>query len=174
VIIEQGHIYDQDCLRTQHNHEFMNDPEFQAAYARGIKAAGMDYGWPWRVHTGLWAAHCASKLEGDFVERGVARGFLSSVIMHDLNWDSTGRTFYLLDTFCGIDERYVTPTELAEGKLDENKHLIEIGFYPTAADSVFRNFAEWKNVKIIVGPIPDTLPHLEATKIAYLHIYILT
>ena len=76
-MIEEGHIYDQDSLRSRHNHEFLNDPVFQSAYARGVQATGMDYQWHWRVHTGLWAAHGASQLEGDFVECGVAKGFLS-------------------------------------------------------------------------------------------------
>jgi hypothetical protein len=41
-MIEEAHVYDQDGLRSVHNHEFMNDVAFQAAYARGVKAAGMD------------------------------------------------------------------------------------------------------------------------------------
>src|SRR4029079_9184251 len=71
-------IYDQDGLRTIHNHDFMRQPNFVRAYDRGIKAAGSDYNWHWRVHVGLWAAFLASKLPGDFVECGVNRGFLSS------------------------------------------------------------------------------------------------
>jgi len=162
--------YDRDGLRTIHNHEFMNDSAFQAAYARGVKATGMDYAWEWRFHVGLWAATCASRLQGDFVECGVAKGFLSSAIMHYLNWDVTGRTFFLLDTFAGIDERYVTAVELQEGARERNQHFIEIGLYPTAAEPVIRNFAEWKNAKVIIGPVPETLDQVTATRIAYLHL----
>ena len=36
-MIEQGHVYDQDFLRSQHNHEFLNSPAFQAAYCAGLK-----------------------------------------------------------------------------------------------------------------------------------------
>lgn len=169
-MIEQDHVYDQDMLRSHHNHEFMNDPAFQAAYARGVQATGIDYRWHWRVHVGLWATGCAVKLPGDFVECGVAKGFLSSSIMHYLDWDSTGRTFFLLDTFAGVDERYVTDVELNEGAQEKNQHCIDVGLYPTAADSVVRNFSEWKNVKIIVGPVPETLPQVTAAEIAYLHL----
>jgi hypothetical protein len=169
-IVDAEHIYDQDKLRSQHNHEFMNDPDFQAAYARGVLATQLDYGWHWRVHTGLWAAKCASKLQGDFVECGVAKGFLSSSIMKYLDWDSTGRIFYLLDTFSGIDERYVTPAELEGGVLAANKDQIAKGLYPTAPDLVVQNFSEWQNVKIIVGPVPETLDQIGATSIAYLHL----
>src|SRR5262249_27397981 len=135
--------YDQDGLRTLHNHEFMNDPAFQAAYARGIQATGMDYGWHWRAYIGLWVAQCASKLPGDFVECGVAKGFLSSAIMQLLDWDKTGRHFFLLDTFSGFDERYLTDEEVAEGAMEKNKHMISIGLYPTSAEAVTQNFSEW-------------------------------
>src|SRR5712692_9032713 len=79
-------IYDEDGLRSIHNHEFMIDPSFRKAYNRGVFAAG-DYWWHWRVHIGLWGAYSACKLDGDFVECGVNRGFLSSAIMEYLNWD---------------------------------------------------------------------------------------
>src|SRR5215469_11777320 len=147
----------------------MNDPNFQAAYARGVQAS-RDFGWEWRVHTGLWAASCASRLEGDFVECGVGRGFLSSAIMNYLDWDSTGRLFFLLDTFSGLDERYVTPLEIAEGALEWNRRRLDQGIYPSSADSVIRNFAEWKNTRIVVGSIPETLHQITAKKIAYLHL----
>ena len=89
-------VYDQDGLRTRHNHSFMNDPAFAAAYQRGVQAAERHYRWRWRVHVGLWAAFAASKLEGDFIECGVNHGFLSSAIMRSLDWDATNKTFYLL------------------------------------------------------------------------------
>jgi len=107
----------------------MTDPAFAQAYARGILAAGSDYRWHWRVHVGLWAARCAAKLAGDFVECGVNRGFLSSAIMSLLKWDSTERTFYLLDTFAGIDERYISPEEKASGVMERNSREIASGFY---------------------------------------------
>jgi hypothetical protein len=163
-------IYDQDGLTTGHNHEFMSAPRFVAAYQRGVAAAGRDYNWHWRVHIGLWAADTAVRLPGDFVECGVNRGFMSSSIMAFLDWDRVGKHFYLLDTFRGLDERYVTETETAEGIFEKNASLIESGFYTTESDSVRRNFAEWQNVTIIEGPIPDTLPHVAAREVAFLHI----
>ena len=74
--------YDQDGLFSIHNHEFMADPDFIRAYARGVKAVGgVDYQWHWRVHVGLWAAANAAKRPGDFVECGV-NSWLSKLI-HD-------------------------------------------------------------------------------------------
>lgn len=164
------HLYDQDALVTRHNHEFMNDPTFRRAYARGVKAAETDYRWHWRVHVGLWAAQAASKLPGDFVECGVNKGFLSSAIMELLDWDRTGRTFHLLDTFSGIDPRYVSEAEEAEGILEKNRKTIDSGFYVTSADAAIANFSEWRNHRIIVGAVPETLSQIEARQIAFLSI----
>jgi hypothetical protein len=162
--------YCEDGLHSIHNHAFVHDPTFRRAYARGIEAAGCDYKWRWRIHIGLWVAHAASKLRGDFVECGVNRGFLSSAIMRYLDWDALGKTFYLLDTFSGIDERYVSDEERARGKINENKGALESGFYTASIDSVRANFSEWQNVELVVGAIPDTLKLVTATEIAYLHL----
>ncbi len=167
---ETGNPYDQDGLRSMHNHEFMDDPAFRKAYARGVQASGMDYQWHWRVHVGLWAARCAAQNKGDFVECGVGKGFMSSAIMSYLDWDRTGRTFYLLDTFSGVDSRYVTEVELQEGVLEKNAHFIKIGLYPTTAEGVIRNFSEWTNARVIVGTVPETLSQIRSNLIAYLHL----
>lgn len=158
-------IYESDGLATIHDHSFLEDDGFRNAYQRGVAAAG-DYGWHWRVHIGLWAARTAASLDGDFVECGVNRGFLSSAIMKYLNWDSLGKTFYLLDTFEGIDADQAS--EAIERERNA-KHIKE-EFYVTDFASVEKNFAEWKNVKLIKGSVPDTLVQIDSETIAYLHI----
>jgi hypothetical protein len=158
--------YNQDGLYSIHNHDFMREPRFVEAYNRGVAAAGEDYEWHWRVHVGLWAARTACRLPGDFVECGVNRGFLSSAIMADLDWDTRGRTFYLMDTFSGIEPRFLSDEERRRGASERNKD----GFYTHSVESVARNFAQWRNVKIIAGAIPDTLDVVDAGQIAYLHI----
>lgn len=165
-------VYAQDGLISVHNHEFMRDAAFGRAYARGMQALGgrEDYQWHWRVHVGLWAARCAWNVGGDFVECGVNRGFLSSAIMEHLDWDSGGRMFYLLDTFAGLDERFVSGPELRQGALAKNREELATGFYVSGAASVEANFAQWKNWRIIVGAIPDTLEQVGSTRIAYLHL----
>lgn len=160
-------VYDQDGLRSVHDHSFMEEPGFKAAYARGVVAAGQDYCWHWRVHVGLWAASMALKLDGDFVECGVNRGFLSSAIMQALNWNSLERTFFLLDTFGGIDAAQTTEEERNDGILDRNREHIEMGFYTLDVASVRANFAEWRNVRIIPGTVPDTLDQITSDRIAF-------
>ncbi|AKS31972.1 TylF/MycF/NovP-related O-methyltransferase [Mycolicibacterium goodii] len=165
-------VYSNDALITFNTHAFMDDPDFQRAYERGAKALGdMDwYQWHWRVHVGLWAASSASKLEGDFVECGVSYGFLSSAIMDYLDWNNVGKTFYLLDTFTGLDPRYVSAEERESGALEVSEAHLRDGLYVDSVDSVRANFSEWKNHRIIVGAVPDTLDQVDAEKVAYLHI----
>ncbi len=166
----KGTTYNHDGLATRHNHDFMTDPEFLDAYRRGVMAAGKDYFWYWRVHVGLWAARSAARLPGDFVECGVNRGFLSSSIMHMLNWDSLDKTFFLLDTFNGLDEQLVSNAERQDGALKKNRRDLEEGFYVRGSDIVRDNFSEWKNVCIIEGVVPDTLSQVQTGKVAFLHL----
>lgn len=157
-------VYDSDGLMSIHDHSFVADPQFNQAYARGIKAASDDYGWYWRVHIGLWAAATSVRLEGDFVECGVNRGFMSSAIMEYLDWDRTGKTFYLLDTFGGL------PSFDSKQEFERNRRHIEEGFYITDINEVKTNFSEWSNIRIIQGAVPATLSQIDSSAISFLHL----
>ena len=163
-------VYSQDGLVSVHNHEFMRDPKFLEAYARGVAAAGTDYLFHWRVHVALWAATHASRIPGDFVECGVNRGFISSAIMQWLNWNNLEKSYYLLDTFQGLDERYLSKEEMASGRADVNKESLKIGYYVSGVETVKANFSEWNNVHIVQGVIPETLSRVKSERIAFLHI----
>jgi hypothetical protein len=165
-------VYAQDGLISVHSHAFMTDPAFIKAYARGVRAiGGVDaYQWHWRIHIGLWVAQMASRLEGDFVECGVNRGFLSSAIMDYLDWNSLDRDFYLLDTFAGLDERFVSDSDRKDGALTQNVEKLRSGFYTGAADGVRTNFAQWPRARIVEGAVPDTLDRVTSRQVAYLHI----
>src|SRR5688572_7233691 len=165
VTVHPATPYHRDGLCSVHNSSFMADPTFQAAYQRGVRAA-RDYRWEWRAHVGLWAAHTASHLPGDFVECGVSQGFLSSSIMQFLDWNSQNRTFWLLDTFAGIDSRFITEAERQKGILSRNDEFS----YADGVEGVRRNFAEWPRTKIIVGAVPETLSEVKTDRIAYLHL----
>ncbi len=171
---ERSPRYDQDRLHTLHNHDFMKDERFMKAYQRGMQATGRDFNWHWRVHVGLWAASTASHLEGDFVECGVGRGFLSSAIMDYLDWNrlQTNRTFYLVDSFKGLDERFLSEEEVRKkgsaGAQNERYH--KAGVYAESVEAVRQNFSEWDRVKIIEGLVPDSLEEVDTGQLAYLHI----
>jgi hypothetical protein len=165
-------VYSDDALICFNNDAFRDDPEFRRAYQRGVQALGGQdfYHWEWRFHVGMWAATSASKLEGDFVECGCSHGFLSSGIMQQLDWDTLNKTFYLLDTFGGMDPRYVTDVEREGGALVASQAAVDFGYYANSVDAVRANFAEWKNVRVIPGTVPETLDQVDTTRVAYLHI----
>lgn len=164
-------VYHQDGLISIHNHDFMNDEAFCRAYNRGVRAAnGDDYHWHWRVHVGLWAAKTAARLDGDFIECGVNRGVLSSAIMEYLDWNRFTRLYWLMDTFAGIDERFITDEERERAKLAESDNKLKSGVYTANFEGVKANFAGWTNIRFVRGSIPETLTEVTAGKVAFLHI----
>lgn len=154
--------FNEDWLITDHNPSFLKDPAFMAAYQRGVEATGEDYRFRWRVHVALWAAAQASKLEGDFVECGVNKGFLSSAIMRYLDWNALNKAFFLFDTFEGLEPTLVTDEEKRLGRLDHK--------YSNAYAEVKKNFSEFKNVTLIKGAVPYSLKETSIEKVAYLSI----
>ena len=90
--------------------------------------------------------------------------------MEDLDWDRLGKTFYLLDTFAGVDEGMISTSPHSEDEIQRNRRNLETGFYVRGVEGVFRNFSQWRNVRIIQGRIPDTLSIVETARISYLHL----
>jgi O-methyltransferase len=158
--------FNSDGLITWHNSDFMDDAQFQSAYLQGERTGswmGSNIGW--RAHVACWAASQGAHLDGDFVECGVNKGGLSRMVMEYLDWKKTGRTFYLLDTFRGLSEKYISPGERARGITPTMG-----GYYEDCYDEVVATFRDIPNVQIIRGTVPDTLPQVKATKVAYLSI----
>ena len=156
--------YNEDFLMTTHNADFVRDPRFVAAYGRGMAAVGGDYRFRWRVHVGVWVASCAVRLPGDFVECGVNRGFMSSAIMQYLDWNRLDRRFFLFDTFRGLDGELLTDEEKRIGKTAAFNNYTEC-FAEAQA-----NFAEFRNVFLIRGSVPSTLPQADSDAVCYLHL----
>lgn len=157
--------YNEDGLITFHTSSFMQDPAFQAAYARNVKATGKDCKWHWRVHVGLWVASHAIKLEGAFVECGVNKGGLSSAVMQYLDWNRQDRSFYLFDTFCGFDSTLLTQEEQDLNYMEKSQAA-----YSECYEQTKQNFSEFKNVSLIRGSVPQSLKQVEISKVAYLSI----
>ena len=168
--VEGPLTYKEDGLATQHRADFLSDPKFVSAMRAGDAAyAGSGSRFEqvsirWRVYTLCWAAAHAVHLDGDFVECGVNLGRYSSAVTDYVGFEKLDKTFYLLDTFKGWDPGYMTEAELAYHRLhDEN-------YYPDCYDRVCRTFAKYPNVKIIRGPVPETLTQVPSNKVAYLSI----
>jgi hypothetical protein len=163
--------YARDGLYTAHSDHFREDPAFQDAYARGVKAGGgVDPRMEWRVHVALWAAGIAVRTVGDFVECGVNAGFVSSAIMQRLDWARTGRRYYLIDTFSGPVLAQYSTEEIAKGRVAAAKDAIAREAYVTDLKRIRANFAEWPNVEIVQGAVPEVLGGLQIGTVAFLHI----
>jgi Macrocin-O-methyltransferase (TylF) len=164
-------LYAQDGIFTFHNSSFIKDPSFQAAYRRGIIASdGVDPKAEWRVHIALWAAKCAMRVQGDFVECGVNAGFTSSAIMHRLEWQRAPKAFFLIDTFQGPVLSQYSEEEVLRGQRKVVEGAIQRGAYVTDLERVRANYAEWPNAKVVQGVIPDVLHQLQLDQVAFLHL----
>ena len=163
--------YVQDGLFTVHSDHFRADPAFRAAYARGVQAGhGVDPGSEWRAHVALWAARTALRVGGDFVECGVNAGFVSSAIMHKLEWNTQGRRFYLIDTFSGPVLAQYSPEETQKQRLAIALPAIQASAYLTELDRIRANFAEWPNAIVVPGAVPEILERVDFRAVAFLHI----
>jgi hypothetical protein len=163
-------VYVRDGLATVHDHAFLRDPRFRAAYARGVQACGgADYQLPWRLEIALWCGRQAITISGDFMECGVNRGFMSSALMLDLEWETRGRTFWLIDSFTGIDVTRLTDGERLAGREAYNRKSLGSGFYATGPDEVVGNFGEWPHANVVQGMLPECLAGLPLGALAFVH-----
>lgn len=153
--------YSQDGLFTIHSATFMSEERFIKAYQAGNSTKSWNnMRIDWRVHTILWAANQALSVEGDFVECGTNRGGFASAIISYLEFDKRGRTFFLLDTFKGIDYEILNESE-------KHKQLPQ---YSDCYEDVVKTFAPFKNVQIIRGTVPTILRLVPSQKIAFMSI----
>jgi hypothetical protein len=155
--------YHQDGLATVHNVDFIKDARFAHAYAKGRATGSWGQADPaWRAHVCCWAAEKGRTLEGDFVECGVNRGGLAMTVLTYVDLDALPKRFFLLDTFSGLVEKYITPQERTLGK--------KAGGYEECYEAVRRTFAEHPNVVLVRGSVPDTLPQVTAKRVSFLSI----
>jgi O-methyltransferase len=153
-----------DGLATRgKNLTFLEDPAFRKGWAMAVK--GNMAGWGgnppdirWRAHTALWAARHGMSLEGDFVECGVFLGLLSLTICHALDFDTSGKSFYLFDTFNGLPD---------DGTPEAKRHST---LYFECYEEASKNFAPYQSAKLVRGILPGTLAAAPLDKIAYLSI----
>ena len=153
-------IFSEDGLTTVHNHDFVNDERFMKAYLAG-KATNSwgGAGFRWQAFTIAWAANKCASLDGDFVECGVNRGGSAMVAAMYVGFEKLNKTFYLLDTYNGLDERYT-------GKGESLRKY----YYSECYEDVKETFRNFPNVKLVRGSVPDTLEQVTSNKICYLSI----
>jgi len=153
--------YTGDLLSTQANTGFMYEQSFINAYSEVTKTDTRGYlgkyDIRWRIHTILWAAEYASKLEGDFVDVGGGFGFFMSSIYSYLNFQDLNKTYYMLDSFKGLDPR----------TRESNRGFDKLGDW---YQDVVTNHGSKQNLKIIRGYIPETLIEVTSDKISFVSI----
>ncbi len=144
---------------------FQEDERFKAAWA--YTAEKNDKAWPggtpdvrWRAHTACWAAEQALTVEGDFVECGVYMGLLSLTVCGVIDFDKTGRAFWLFDTFAGIPQRQGSTLAAKTNEI-----------YTCGLKEAQDAFSRFRSARLVAGALPETLNVLPPDRmIAYLSV----
>jgi O-methyltransferase len=154
--------------------DFLKDPKFVHAYQRGMhsghkigrpKDSTLDIHIEWRIHILCWAADAARHLQGDFVDCGVNTGIFSLAICDYIDFNKTGKNYFLFDTYDGIPEEQISPAERALGRHLENQTMYEDCF-----EVAKRNFAPFPKAQLVRGVIPQSLNTVAIDKVAFLSI----
>jgi O-methyltransferase len=149
------------------NCEFLREPRFQNAYRRAVHASGKTrLHIEWRLHTLCWAAQHACNLPGDFVECGVFTGICSLTVCEYINFNSTGKKFFLFDTFCGIPKEQIAEEE----KRLDREHQNRLFYREDVWEKAKKNFAPYPNAILVRGRVPDTLAIHPIERVCYLHL----
>lgn len=157
-------VYSADGLITSNNCDFIHEERFKSAYKRAEATnPWVDFNMPWRVYIVCFFANLVKELEGDFVECGVNTGAYSRAIIDYIDFDSLGKTFYLLDTYQGLVPEQITSREREAG-ID-----VYLGNYKDVYEQVKETFKPFKT-KVIKGAVPGTLAECDAEKVCYLSI----
>lgn len=159
--------YSQDGMATSHNADFLRDPRFARAYQAGEATGSWGQGRTvnqWRAYVQCWAAAHAQRLPGDFVECGVYKGGYARANIEYLDFNRLGKKYFLLDTFNGLAENYVSEQERQRGLLQA------YSLYEECYAAVHHTFAPYPNVVIVRGAVPETLPQVTTAQVCFLSI----
>ncbi len=167
-LLEKSKVtYAQDLLYTFHSADFIRDSHFIESYELGKQTDGghllKNYDIHWRAHVLCWAAYHATHLEGDFVDCGVNTGIFARTVINYVQFQNLNKKYYLLDTFSGMAEKYSTPEEM------ERHKTIGYGQKSDLYEQVMETFKDF-NVRVIKGPVPETLAEVDTQKVCYLSI----
>lgn len=173
-LVREPPTYNNDALATWgKNVSFLHEPAFVRAYQSGMnsghkisreKGSNTDIHIEWRVHVACWAAWHAKQLPGSFVECGVNTGVYSLAVCNYIDFNSTGKDFFLFDTFEGIPEEQMAEQEKYD-RVRENQE-----FYEECYDVARHNFAPFPKARLIRGKVPDTLDSVAIDRVCYLSI----
>jgi O-methyltransferase len=157
VVIQGPVTFSEDGLTTRANADFLHNDRFMSSYAAGKATQSWGRDIRWRAYVVAWAANKGASLEGDFVECGVNRGGSAMVAASYVNFGKLNKTFYLLDTYKGLDNQYVTDDEKMKGAPVEGRYI-------ECYEDVKETFKDFSNVKLIRGSVPETLSQVDSKK----------
>jgi hypothetical protein len=174
VIVPFKATYAEDALITNKNISSLFEPDFLNAYQKAVDdGLYVDAAIRWRCHVACWAGSVAIKNKGDFVECGVNKGFISRIVMDYLKFEAREDIkFWLLDTYEGFSEKYLTEEEISVLKQSFQKDNLDaswkMGQYKPVFDIALKAFSKFPNARLIKGIVPETLSLVESDKISYL------
>lgn len=153
-------VFADDMMITlEKNMGFLEDSAFLAALTAEPRNE-QEESLVWRLHVLCWCAENALRLQGDFVECGVYRGFSTSVVAKYLDFGTRDRKWYLYDTFSGI------PAD----QLDAGAANPQPFQDPSLHGFVLRRFASYPNIAVIRGRVPEVLAQESPKRIAFMHL----
>lgn len=138
----------------QRNNSMFHDEKFVNSWQSNIISES-DGAIVWRRFILAMAAYHCSHLDGDFVECGAYQGVGAKTVIDYLGGPDFGKTFWLYDIF-EHDETMVNHAMPAHG--------------PGLYEEVKARFADYPNVNIFKGLLPEILDSGAPEKISYLHL----
>jgi hypothetical protein len=161
--------YAEDGLITNHVPVFFEDRKFMESYKKGIATGALKHHRgqiTWRAYLNVKLAQRALQIPGDFVECGVGKGLYSQTICEFLDFKSSSKHFYLIDTFCGIPIEQLKTSEILNAKRFNSSAYVGDYF-----DEVQHTFESYSNVTLIKGQLPQVTDKICFNSgIAYLQI----
>lgn len=156
--------YNFDSVATSNNADFLTDPKFKRAYELASQTSPWKgFNMQWRTFIVCTLAEMVKNLEGDFVECGVNTGAFSRAIIDYIEFNETGKSFYLFDTYEGLVDAQITENERKEG-IGEY-----LSTYVPVYDQVKSTFSGF-NTKVIKGIVPESLSQFAGSSVCYLSI----
>jgi O-methyltransferase len=151
----QGVFLSDNLMTWGKNLSFLRDKDFMNA-SLGNEPTSVKLSLVWRQHVLCWAARQCARLAGDYVEAGCYKGFTAKMICDYLGFAShADKTYYLYDAF----EHAVDMAHHAMPEHGEDLH-----------GRVCARFADYPNVRVIKGLVPDSFAQGMPEKIAFMHI----
>jgi O-methyltransferase len=148
-----------DMLIHNCNLSFMHDKLFAETFEEVAKAPIYQQ-MAWRVHVLDFFFKHALRIDGNYVECGVFRGFKSFFLLKKNAELIKNRKQFLFDTFEGIDP------SLADGSPIKQADHAKDGLF----EFVVERFSEFENLKVIKGSVPSSLKTVDVGTVNFLHL----